>query len=118
MGDLYIGEGTLITGYVSITDIEHEYGLVGIPILNQAATWKKNRNRQELLHRYGRTHTGRYHFGRWVHSGSQRSRARCPPAQLSPCRRTCAGSQTLRRETGFGAVLTMPACLLSMLEES
>lgn len=40
MGDLRIGEGTLITGYVSVTDIEHEYGTVNVPILNQAMTCK------------------------------------------------------------------------------
>lgn len=41
MGDLHIGEGTLITGYVSITDIEHEYETTGVPILDQTTTWKK-----------------------------------------------------------------------------
>lgn len=41
MGDLHIGEGTLITGYVSVTDIEHEYETANVPILEQAMTWKK-----------------------------------------------------------------------------
>ncbi|MBV4537362.1 acyltransferase [Pseudomonas sp. SWRI10] len=41
MGDLHIGESTLITGYVSITDIEHEYESIGVPVLDQITTWKK-----------------------------------------------------------------------------
>tara|TARA_R110001592_G_scaffold53617_6_gene164415 strand:+ start:5041 stop:5595 length:555 start_codon:yes stop_codon:yes gene_type:complete len=41
MGDLHIGEGTLITGYVSITDIEHEYESSGIPVLDQPMTWEQ-----------------------------------------------------------------------------
>ena len=41
MGDLHIGRGTLITGYVSITDIEHEYEDVAHPVLEQPTVWRK-----------------------------------------------------------------------------
>lgn len=41
MGDINIGEGTLITGYVTITDIEHEYEAIGTPVLDQPSTWKR-----------------------------------------------------------------------------
>lgn len=41
MGDLHIHEGTLITGYVSITDIEHDYEDVGVPVFDQGTTWKR-----------------------------------------------------------------------------
>ncbi|MGV6483222.1 acyltransferase [Stenotrophomonas lactitubi] len=43
MGPISIGSGTLITGYVSITDIEHEYAAIDVPILQQASTWKETR---------------------------------------------------------------------------
>ncbi len=41
IGDLHIGEGALITGYISVTDIEHEYESVGVPVIDQPMTWKK-----------------------------------------------------------------------------
>lgn len=43
MGRLSIGCGTLITGYVSVTDIEHEYATIDVPVLDQASTWKETR---------------------------------------------------------------------------
>lgn len=43
MADLHIGEGTLITGYVSVTDIEHEYDDVDAPVLDQPTRWKQTR---------------------------------------------------------------------------
>ncbi len=41
MGHLSIGEGSLITGHVSITDIEHEYQKIEVPVLDQPAIWRK-----------------------------------------------------------------------------
>lgn len=41
MGDIRIGKGTLITGYVSITDIEHEYISTELPIFQQSNIWKR-----------------------------------------------------------------------------
>lgn len=43
MGPISIGSGTLITGYVSVTDIEHEYCVIDIPVLQQASKWKETR---------------------------------------------------------------------------
>ncbi|MBA0167782.1 DapH/DapD/GlmU-related protein [Pectobacterium sp. CFBP8739] len=41
MGDLHIKKGVLITGYVTVTDIEHEYMSVDSPILEQPMILKK-----------------------------------------------------------------------------
>lgn len=41
MGDLHIGEGTLITGYATITDIDHEYKSIELPILSQPMNFSK-----------------------------------------------------------------------------
>ncbi|RJS45404.1 acyltransferase [Nocardioides cavernaquae] len=35
MGDLHIGEGTVISGFVMVTDIDHEYRDVDRPVLEQ-----------------------------------------------------------------------------------
>lgn len=43
MGCLRIGSGTLITGYVSVTDIEHEYSAIGVPVLQQGMDWRETR---------------------------------------------------------------------------
>ncbi|MBA0445902.1 MULTISPECIES: acyltransferase [Stenotrophomonas] len=43
MGRISIGSGSLITGYVSVTDIEHEYSAVDVPVLQQGVTWKETR---------------------------------------------------------------------------
>ncbi len=41
MGDLHIREGVLITGYVTVTDIEHEYEVIDLPVLSQPMVYKK-----------------------------------------------------------------------------
>lgn len=41
MGELHVSSGVLITGYVSITDIEHEYATIDVPILEQQNIWRK-----------------------------------------------------------------------------
>lgn len=43
MGPISIGSGTLITGYVSVTDIEHAYHEIDVPILEQPSVWKETR---------------------------------------------------------------------------
>lgn len=40
-GDINIGSGTLISGFVLVTDVDHEYGAVGTPVSKQPMIWKK-----------------------------------------------------------------------------
>lgn len=41
IGDIHIREGALISGNVTVTDIDHEYERVGVPVSEQSMTWKK-----------------------------------------------------------------------------
>lgn len=43
MGSVEIGAGTLITGYVTVTDIEHEYEEINVPVLGQASIHKETK---------------------------------------------------------------------------
>lgn len=43
LGDIHIGAGSHITGYVSVTDIEHEYFRVGIPVFDQPMTRRETK---------------------------------------------------------------------------
>ncbi|WP_447593279.1 acyltransferase [Stenotrophomonas rhizophila] len=43
MGKLVIGSGTMITGYVSITDIEHAYEAAGVSVRDQPTRWRETR---------------------------------------------------------------------------
>jgi len=40
---LVIGQGTVIAGFVSITDIDHEYQQVGVPVMSQGHTTRVTR---------------------------------------------------------------------------
>ncbi|PTS72527.1 acyltransferase [Stenotrophomonas sp. HMWF023] len=40
---LVIGQGTVIAGFVSITDIDHDYQEVGVPVMSQGHTTKETR---------------------------------------------------------------------------
>ncbi|MDP9975030.1 acetyltransferase-like isoleucine patch superfamily enzyme [Variovorax paradoxus] len=41
MGEISIGQGTVIAGYVSVTDIEHQYEEIGVPVMRQPMVMKK-----------------------------------------------------------------------------
>ena len=40
---LVIGQGTVIAGFVSITDIDHDYQEVGVPVMSQGHTTRETR---------------------------------------------------------------------------